>query len=95
MATMNNTAQIKEYETSVGALGEFGMSVITDAFYALIERDSIFEKWKTLSESEKKNVALLDEILKNKRLFVAKILPSKNSTPQARAEGRWWWFLNE
>jgi hypothetical protein len=37
----------------------------------------------------------LDEILRSKKTLISKVLPAKNSTPQARAEGRWWWFLNE
>ena len=95
MATMTESQLLKEYGTSVGALGGFDMNIFTDALYALIERDNLFDRWNTLSELEKQTVLSLDEILRSKKTLISKVLPAKNSTSQARAEGRWWWFLNE
>lgn len=95
METVTNADLIKGYATTVDALGGFDMAIFTDAFYALIERDDLFNLWETLSQSEKEQVQALDEILKEKKNFVMEILPAKRSTSQARAEGRWWWFLNE
>jgi hypothetical protein len=95
MDAVTNNQLIKEYATTVDALGGFDLADFTDAFYALIQRDDLFSLWKTLSQSEKEQVQAIDNVLKSKKEFANKVLPAKSSTPQAKAEGRWWWFLNE
>ena len=68
----------------------------SDVLWALLARDNIFDAWERLSATEKNIVEITDAKLKNEcRKFIADNLPAKNSTPQAKAEGRWWWFLNE
>ena len=69
--------------------------VMVESLSALIDRDEIQDAMPTLSEEQKRLVFEVDRVLKTKSNLISKILPSPGSTPQARAEGRWWWFLNE
>ena len=62
---------------------------------ALFSRDVLFDRWNDLTVGQKLQVETIDKEFISIKEFVANILPDKSSTPQARAEGRWWWFLNE
>ena len=76
-------------------IGEDPDSPDVEEIWALIARDVLFEHWKEISDNQKQQIYLIDDEIKSKKELVARSLPSKSSTPQARAEGRWWWFLNE
>lgn len=67
MATMTESQLLKEYGTSVDALGGFDLNIFTDALYALIERDNLFDRWNALSELEKQTVLSLGKILRSKK----------------------------
>ena len=74
---------------------EHAPDVMAEALSLLIDRDEIQDESISLSENLKIIVSVADDVLKSKNKLVSKILPTPASTPQARAEGRWWWFLNE
>ena len=86
---------ILEYKTWVSVIHGKNVSSIGDIIWALAARDSIAENWNLLSDEQRKIVLYLDEILKKEKVIVSTVLHAPSSTPQARAEGRWWWFLNE
>ena len=90
---------ISEYETWVSILRDNVREDNTsfgDVVWVLVSRDAVYELWSSLSEAEKKAVAQIDAIVQGEcRQVIANHLPSASSTPQARAEGCWWWFLNE
>lgn len=74
---------------------EHAPDVMAEALSLLIDRDEIQDEIISLSENLKIIVSVADDVLKSKNKLVSKILPAPASTLQARAEGRWWWFLNE
>ena len=96
METVNLQKQLSEYEKWTGLIGDDSDSLETEELWSLIARDIIFDHWNELTDEQMNKVYSVDAILKTKKGFIARYLPLKSSsTPQARAEGRWWWFLNE
>ncbi len=95
MDAVNIESEIKEYKKWVGLIDNEDGSPDSEVLWALIARDVLFESASKLNPSQEKQIYALDEQLKQKRALVSIVLPAKASTPQARAEGRWWWFLNE
>ncbi len=85
---------IKDYAMGVDHL-DIAYDIMMESLFVLIDRDEIQDAMPTLSEEQKQIVFEVDRVLKTKSSLISKILPSPGSTPQARAEGRWWWFLNE
>lgn len=65
------------------------------AALALLTRDDIQNNLNSFSDEQRQAISKLDAELRLLKDDVALILPTPASTPQARAEGRWWWFLNE
>lgn len=65
------------------------------AALVLLTRDDIHNNWNSFSDEQRQAISKLDAELRLLKNDVALILPTPASTSQARAEGRWWWFLNE
>lgn len=97
MDAMTPTSEsLAEYRTWVSVISENSDSLSWgDMLWALLARDQLHDTWETLSNDERKQVEELDNLLRANRSLLAPNLPSRSSTPRARAQGRWWWFLNE
>ena len=95
MATLNLENVVKEYKKWVSMIGEEEGSPDSEVYWALSMRDTLFEHSSELTLPQQTEISACDTTLKAKAYLVRCILPDKSSTPQARAEGRWWWFLNE
>ncbi len=90
----NLETTIYDYEHAVKWLGQAGDDKSSSVFL-LIDRDEIKNNFSLLNNEQISRVEQADNILKQKAGIIANALPTPSSTPQARAEGRWWWFLNE
>ncbi len=85
---------LKSYKLEIQDL-DSSLDIKTDALFVLIDRDELQDSLLRLTDEQKRILDEADQMLKERAQLITKILPSKASTPQARAEGRWWWFLNE
>ena len=99
METVDKIKAVKEYAKWVSILlDNFRENNISfgDVVWVLVSRDTVFSQWDKLSDDEKNEVFQADNIVRSEcKQVIAEDLPASGSTPQARAEGRWWWFLNE
>jgi len=90
----NFESTIYDYEHAVKWLGKAGDDM-SSTIFLLIDRDEIHDNYSLLTDKQISRVEKADKGLKQKAAIVAVALPTPSSTPKARAEGRWWWFLNE
>jgi hypothetical protein len=90
---------ICEYQMYVSDIDEEGDGIYHDLFhdavFALIERDSLKDRWEELSQEEQAEVLKLDDELRHKGRLMEDILPLPSSTEENRQAGRWWWFIDE
>lgn len=91
----NILSVIENYSRAVNFINNDLPELETEAYFCLLERDDIQNNWEQFTQEEKSQLQAADSVLRQKADVFSVILPAKRSTPQARAEGRWWWFLNE